>query len=104
MICKSCSLFEDHSVFCVTGGNSASSSNRNPPLGGDSVAAAISWNFSDSRITSNKKMLSLCTNKIQKYVFTLEQNFKLVLIHEIIFKYIHLKFKIRQQNLKHTII
>jgi hypothetical protein len=30
------------------GGNSPSSSNRKHCLGGDSVAAAISWNFSES--------------------------------------------------------
>lgn len=51
-----------HSVFCVTGGNSVSSSNRNPPFGGDSVAAAISWNFSDSINITNKK----CTKSIYK--------------------------------------
>ena len=45
-----------HSVFCVTGGNSVSSSNRNPPFGGDSVAAAISRNLSDSRNITNEKM------------------------------------------------
>lgn len=45
-----------HSVFCVTGGNSLSSSKRNPPFGGDSVAAAISWNFSDSINITNEKM------------------------------------------------
>jgi hypothetical protein len=33
-----------------------SSSNRNPPFGGDSVAAAISRNFSDSRNITNEKM------------------------------------------------
>lgn len=38
------------SVLCVTGGNSVSSSRRNgpPPFGGLSVAAIISWYFSDS--------------------------------------------------------
>lgn len=45
-----------YSVFCVTGGNSVSSSNRNPPFGGDSVAAAISWNFSDTINITNVKI------------------------------------------------
>lgn len=44
-----------HSVFCVTGGNSVSSSNWNPPFGGDSAAAAISCNSSDSRNNTNEE-------------------------------------------------
>lgn len=39
-----------YSEPCVTGGNSLSSSNLNPPRGGDSAAAAISWNFSESAV------------------------------------------------------
>lgn len=49
LICLNCMRYAQ-SVLCVTGGNSVSSSRRNgpPPFGGLSVAAIISWYFSDS--------------------------------------------------------
>ena len=47
-------LFKNSNYLALLiGGNSPSSSNRKHCFGGDSVAAAISWNFSESKKIKN---------------------------------------------------